>query len=567
MALMQNVRQRGSKGTYYVVQNIPAAARSAFEGKAQVWVSLRTTDKSEARSKAVAILADMGSRIQAAQMTAAAIAQPVQLTASRVPINRPHAIAAIDRWRVAATDADYHSTVNGLDLPPRILTGAERAALQTNDFGAVAEFRPLMVAALASQGIVADVDHPALDFLSEAFAVAILSVEHWRERFGLRLIDGWPEADDVSEPKAVNQAVQAAPQAGMKISQLRDAWDAVKPLESRQKGYIKRLIEFLGDLDIATVEPLDMDRFLIDLKAFPMIRKPIDDIPFGQLVGAFPNAPRLHVMTVWKWTTVYKTMFDFAVSRRLLSHNPAEAMMRKPGVEARTEKDPFDAADMNLIFATPTFTGHTGRRDGYRDKPGEVVTKDDFYWLIVLAAATGMRLEEMASLKRSEVIREGELVGLDLTARPIGGPDGVKNSGSRRIVPVSKALTETGFVDWLDQGKGEFVFASLKADAKGDRGTAFGKWFARWSTANAPVKGSGIDAPQKSLHSFRHTFKLAARVSGAKEEIHNLITGHNDGNVVARGYGRGADRRGVGLATLKRAVDMIEIPGLDLIRP
>ncbi|MGX1803260.1 DUF6538 domain-containing protein, partial [Brevundimonas naejangsanensis] len=64
MAFMQNVRLRVS--TYYVVLNIPARARHAFGGKPQVWKSLRTKDKTEARNRAVPILADLETQVKAA---------------------------------------------------------------------------------------------------------------------------------------------------------------------------------------------------------------------------------------------------------------------------------------------------------------------------------------------------------------------------------------------------------------------------------------------------------------------------------------------------------------------
>lgn len=48
-------------------------------------------------------------------------------------------------------------------------------------------------------------------------------------------------------------------------------------------------------------------------------------------------------------------------------------------------------------------------------------------------------------------------------------------------------------------------------------------------------------------------------MSDAKEEVHDLISGHTDGNAVARGYGRGVD-----LKTLKAAMDQIDFPTFTL---
>tara|TARA_R110002051_G_scaffold225076_2_gene288023 strand:+ start:88 stop:1761 length:1674 start_codon:yes stop_codon:yes gene_type:complete len=557
---MQNVRQRGKSGIYYVVQNVPIPARPAFGGKGQVWVSLRTSDKAEARSKAAAILAGLDQRIRVACQAARAMAAPTATNKLRVPIHRPHAIEAINRWRVSTIDADYHAAINGLGLPPQALTPHERSDLQSGRYGGDSPFLSLMVSALATQGIPADVDHPALRYLAQSFSTAILSVEHYRQRFGLGLIEGWPEeSDPVTGPVAVTQT---ATKAGMTISQLRDAWDSVKPLEPRQKGYIKRLIESIGDRDITKVEPLDLDRFLIDLRRFPMTKRLVEDVPFTDLLDAYPESPRLHVKTVWNWLTTYKGLFAFAVSRRLIDFNPAADTMKKPSAETVTQRFPFDEADLTTIFSSPAYQGHSGRLDGNRDKPGEVITRDDRYWLPVAALATGMRLEELASIKRTEVINRDGITAFDLTARPTTGANRVKNGSARRMVPISAALEATGFLAWLNEGEGEFVFAGLEESADGKRGTKFGKWFGRFAKANATIKGEGIDHPSKTFHSFRHTWKRAARMSEAKEEVHDLLSGHSDGNGVARGYGRGAD-----LATLKEAMDLISIPALERIKP
>lgn len=201
--MMQNVRQRGARGTYYVVQNVPANARHAFENRSQVWISLRTTDKVEARSKAALVLADLETRIRAAIETTRAMDEPAVTQTVRLPIHRPHAVAAIERWRKATIDADYHATINGLELPPQLLTPRQRASLQSQRFTEVETLNPLMVDALASQGVVADVAHPALEFLAAPFATAILSVEDFRQRFGLKLIDGWPEESDAQPITAI----------------------------------------------------------------------------------------------------------------------------------------------------------------------------------------------------------------------------------------------------------------------------------------------------------------------------------------------------------------------------
>lgn len=78
-----------------------------------------------------------------------------------------------------------------------------------------------------------------------------------------------------------------------------------------------------------------------------------------------------------------------------------------------------------------------------------------------------------------------------------------------------------------------------------------------WCGANAKTAGADIDAPDKTFHSYRHAWKRAARMSPVKEEIQDLLSGHSEGNSVARGYGRGVDVR-----VLKAAINAIEFPAL-----
>jgi integrase len=229
-------------------------------------------------------------------------------------------------------------------------------------------------------------------------------------------------------------------------------------------------------------------------------------------------------------------------------------MMRKPSAKDANDRKPYAEADLDVIFTRPMFTGFEGRADiGYRDQPGSQVVKDAKYWLPIVALHTGMRLEELASLRKTEVIDTDGVVAFDLTDRRIGGSRGVKNLSARRIVPLHQRLHDLGFVDWM-RDQDNFVFPDLTEDPKGKRGSQFSKWWGLWAGANAQQKGEGIDDPSLTFHSFRHSWKRAARESTVKEEIHDLLSGHSEGNSVARGYGRGVD-----LATLKKAMDQIEI--------
>lgn len=549
MARMRGVQKIGS--VWKVRKRIPPECRAAFGGVEVLIRSLGTKNERDAIVAAAPILAEIDAKIALAR--GAEVSPPAQ----PVRFNPLTAFDAIQRWRRTSIDTAYDAAWNG-SMEPVSDRGRLRYNLQSHHrIADIPDFNERLVDALAGEGISFAADHPAVlkPTLREWFRKAWLDVEAFTERFSHDDFNGWPEDEEEVSPSVVTAPVAQA--ASMTLSQLRDAWDAVKPLEPRHKGYIRRLIEFLGDPDIAAVQPLDLDRFLIALRQFPMTKRPIDDIPFRDLVGALPDVPRLHVKTVWNWTVTYKAMFAFAVSRRLLTHNPADAMMKKPSAEESDERLPYDADDIAAIFSAPLFTGSDG--SGYRDRPGSIVTRDHRYWLPILAIWTGARVEELASLRGDEVKVEDGVWFIDLTGRPLVGPRRVKNASARRAIPLHDKLIDLGIlqhVQTLSDPTG-MVFPELSSDGKAS--ADFTKWWGRWSEKTAKVKGQGIDDPMKVFHSFRHAWKRAARMSAAKEEIHDLISGHKDGNGVARGYGRGVD-----LPTLKAAMDEIAIPGFGL---
>lgn len=548
MAVMENVVRVGK--TYKVRKRIPPECRIEFgiTGEFKT-VSLNTTDKREAQKRAVPILADIDNRIE--QIRAGLAPRPRDTQA----LNPTRCFKIIDEWRRSEIAADYDSVFD----PDRVIRhGPSASSLRygLQHYSTIDQIETF-------DGRLADIldvrtNHPAVrnPTVREWFRQAWLDIETAHERFSRGDFNGYDDA-----PKA-NPATTPTPTtpvtaAGIKLSDLRDQSDAVNPLNPRQKGYIRRLIEHLGDRDIASVTPSDMDAFLIELRKFPLTKRPADDkLTFGDLIAKYAGTdqPRLQAKTLWNWTVTFKRMFAFAVSRRLLEHNPAGDMMKKPSAEEANDRQPYTEVDLDFIFTRPMFHGFSGPIDtGYRRATGITVVQDTKYWLPIVALHTGMRLEELASLRKDEVIDDSDVVAFDLTRRRIGGSRGVKNRSARRIVPLHHRLHDLGFVAWMRAQEG-FVFAGLSEDKAGKRGSQFTKWWGHWCTANAEREGEGIDDPALTFHSFRHSFKRAARESPVKEEIHDLITGHSKGNTVARSYGRGVD-----LAVLKEAMDQIEI--------
>lgn len=541
---MRNIEKRG--GIWRVRIAIPADLRAQW-GKREEIISLHTADENEAIERAAPIIATIKRRVKAlrnpAQETPAALPLPV------ARLRPEQAFDLIQAWRFDQIDTAYAHAFDPVGEPePRDAEAASRLRYDLSDHNRIDRvdgFTERLATVLNRS-----VESPVLaqPTVREWFRVAWLDVETYLDRFSRNDFNGWPEDDT---PVITAASAPAPSTTGMTLSELRDAWNAVKPLEGKEKGRIRRLIEFLGDVDIAAVTPIDMDRFLIELRRFPLTKKPDDEaLSFLDLIARYADTdqPTLHVRTVWLWTTTFKAMFEYAVSRRLIAHNPASAMMKKPSADESMEIESYTSEELEFIFTRPMYSGFSGRpTPGYRKDAGSQVIKDARYWLPVVALHSGMRLDEMVTLRGSELIEVEAVLCFDLRLRPLKGDRRVKNKESQRLIPIHKRLFDLGFVKWAKGRKpDELIFADLPE---------WTSWWGRWCRENAPVAGDGIDRDTVNFHSFRHTFKRAARVNDdVKEDIADLLMGHKGTNAVSRSYGRGAD-----IATLKRHMDRIEI--------
>ena len=495
MRVMKGLEKRN--GIWRVRVAIPADLRARW-GKREEIASLDTADENEAIRLGAPKVADIKQRIKDMRNPATA-ETAIRFAQSRK--SREEVYDTIRRWRREEIDRLYREYW-GDEAVRADPSEASQLRYRLDDRQRIEQL-PNFTSKLAE---ILDVA-PSTSFLlkpdvREWFRLAWLDVENYRDRFARDDYNGWPDDDDAPViPAATSSTSVQVTSAGMTISQLRDQWDAVKALEPKQKGYIRRLIEFLGDKDIAAVTPLDMDRFVIELKRFPLSKRPSDDkLPFADLIARYEgtNQTILSEATRYVWTTVFKAMFEFAVSRRLLSHNPAAAMMKKPSKDEPTRTE-YSEADLDFLFTRPMFKGFDGSPNfGYRDTPGQLVVKDHKYWLPVLALHTGMRLDEIATLTKDELIERDGILAFDLTRRPLTGRGRVKNAASRRLVPVHRRLIDMGFVKWARASKDPngYILADLKFDARDKRGSQFSKWWGLWCGANAEKPGQGIADPR-----------------------------------------------------------------------
>jgi integrase len=224
-----------------------------------------------------------------------------------------------------------------------------------------------------------------------------------------------------------------------------------------------------------------------------------------------------------------KSLLTYAADSLMIPVNPLAGLKADAGKKSNaTRREDFSPDDLNALFA--------GEPKG-----------TERWWIMRLALFTGMRVGEIVQLTATDVFQSG-----DASFISVNSDDGkaLKNKNSQRIVPVHNQLIADGFVSFVpDNGR---LFPSINSAPGRAVGAVFSQWFTHHKRA------CGITSDTKVFHSFRHSFKAAAREARVPEDIGDAITGHANPNI-GRQYGNKIGRRDATefLAMLKQEIDRI----------
>lgn len=247
------------------------------------------------------------------------------------------------------------------------------------------------------------------------------------------------------------------------------------------------------------------------------------------------------------------TLLNYACLQAIIENNPASGLKVKVSESAKEKRIPFDLPALNAIFNSPVYTS-SARPNGGK---GEAA-----YWLPLIALYTGARLDEICQLRVTDIYEESyqdeqekEQTVWMLRITDDGVDQKLKNAGSRRRVPIHKALIDLGFIKYVKAQTSERVFPELTpARAYGSYSANWSKWFSNYLRKTIKVSDTKM-----VFHSFRHCFKDYARLAGIPSDVHNAITGHSSGDV-ADNYG--SDK--YPLRPLVEAMSKYKVTGLVL---
>lgn len=520
MKLQPNVVEREGSSSLYYRARVPNELQSHY-GKAEVNISLRTSDRRTANEKANVLRLKLDQEY--ASIRAALGAAP----AHDVSDEELERIALL--WLVDELAEDHQSRTNGDYLDDELFDAQleDTAFLQTSSSEWLARGK--------TEHIISLVDHQLLkhgiklDKDTQAHHNACAHFNKARKRLAdsLRLRN----SGEIVEPPHVERTAPT-PANQDTLHYLLEYWKA-------QKKPAKRSIQAATDC--------------IKWLSAQINNKRASKITKADIVAY--KDKRLETVspaTVQKDLNLLKAIFSNSVSNAKLEANPAEGVTAPAEKGKKKPRITFSLQDLQTIFKSPIYI------ENHRPIGG---AGEASFWLPLISLFTGARLTEIGQLLIEDIQEEQGIRYFFITTESDSEDDDsdktLKTASSRRRVPIHTELIRCGFMEYvatMKEAGHTRLFPALKSATTRPITASFSQWFGNYRRKVLVITDS-----RKTFHSFRHTFKDACRVSDINKELHDKLTGHAGGN---EGDNYGDDF--YPLQPLAKAISKLSYEGLDL---
>lgn len=210
--------------------------------------------------------------------------------------------------------------------------------------------------------------------------------------------------------------------------------------------------------------------------------------------------------------------------------NPLSELQLAPKGKAARKKEantPYSDEDVKKLF--------NGASSQVRR--GKTYTDQELADFILIAAYTGLRLEEVCSIRTQ-----------DVTDEYIRIPDSKTDAGVR-IVPIHSRLVPR-VKQMVDASIDGYLLSGLSSDNKYEvRGNGISKRFSRLKLS------LGFELRKHTAHSFRSTLVTKLENAGVQENVAMDIVGHEKPTMTYGHYSGGAS-----LTVMKEAIERISYP-------
>ena len=231
------------------------------------------------------------------------------------------------------------------------------------------------------------------------------------------------------------------------------------------------------------------------------------------------NVKLLSHKTILKHIERVSALFNWAITQGYTQQNVFKGKVESIRKTEVIEKH-FTESEMKLIL------GEKLKKESLEQN------KPERYWVTLLSAYSGARLNEICQLDITDIEKQGSIWVMKLQAD--GKDKSIKTQAGNRIIPLHPKLLELGFIDYvihIRQSKKSKLFPQLKWRSSTGFGTKISRWFARY------LKRLGIKQRGKNFHSFRHTVVNKLTTAQVYQPFIKELIGHSQGSITMDVYG------------------------------
>ena len=247
--------------------------------------------------------------------------------------------------------------------------------------------------------------------------------------------------------------------------------------------------------------------------------------------------------TVNRYATALSLVWQWAKRRgSIKGENPWEEQYRRVGERRKTQKLPFTSAELQTLL------------DQKPDrKPAEQTYPNTLRWLCLIAAYSGMRLNEICDRKVRDIKQEDGVWYFDIT--------NAKSEAGDRKVPIHSRLIASGLLDFMRHHGDEWLFPALKPGGPDHKRSWYiSKRFTEYRRDREVIRldpKTGKD--RVDFHSFRRSaIQVLERARLPQTEVAQVV-GHDREGITFGTY----NPEGLDIHALKEVVEAIRYAGID----
>jgi integrase len=556
--------QRGSR--WYVRVQVPLSMQERLRKK-EYWVSLGTTDKSEALQRATAVtqqkrrdIAMVFRRYSDLRETITEFTTDQQLVLGQEAyVEHIHAgddlIAEFEKsgFEKLKDFADFREAV--------VVEAVEVLRASRNDNP---HLRIIALKMMEANGIRVPEDSIGYQQLLGICADTFIEARRYElAQLRGRAVHDNPNPNYVDlttgKPKAfvsLGEQLSQPPEPAPSLTRLMEQFLAnpnklrTDKTKNSIRGYLEVVFQILGDAtpvgkitesDCERVRDLIM-RLPPNFKKLPALaNRTIEEMAATAELKKMARLSPTGVNNYLRWLM---TFLGWCNRKGMIARLPtafSEIKVADP-VRKEDKRAAFSVEQLNAIFSSKVYT------DQQRDS--------SLFWVPLIALWNGMRSNEICQLDVEDIKMQEGVWGFDIThINATGVADKkLKTDSSIRFVPIHPRVIDFGLLEFHgSRPKNAKLFGDIKRGADGYYSTNFSK------SVNRYLKAIGAHGPKHKFHSFRHNFRDALRKCRVDREVGKALGGWTRGNTDAFDiYGNGFE-----VEELKEELARIDYPKVD----